>query len=279
MDELDDTKVPDEALEKTARLPRIIFDDGKEEEFRAGQSKILEMIAANKSLSEILDRLVLLIEDQAPGMLGSILLLSEDGDHIKHGAAPSLPINYVRAIDGLAIGPKTGSCGTAMYRGQPVIVSDIMTDPLWAEYKGFADAAGLRACWSTPIMSGRGKVLGTFAMYYREPRSPTGDEASLTEVATRIAGIAIEHQAARETLARTKVELAKATHTATSAEAAASTAPEVTHLLDEIVATTDAGVNLLNEDEPDLVRLREVLAKINRHGKEALNVLARIPRK
>src|SRR5215213_1386039 len=181
---------------KTAKLPRLdsgafrIESEKKEEEFRSGQSRILQKLAANAPLSEILERLV---------------LLSEDGDHVRHGAAPSLPQEYVQAIYGSAIGPKHGSCGTAMYRGEPVVVTDIVSDPLWEDYKDLAVANGLRACWSTPILSGRGKVLGSFAMYYREPRTPTGEEAGLTEVATRIAGLAIEHHAAKAILARTQI--------------------------------------------------------------------------
>src|ERR1044072_8170015 len=128
------------------------------------------------------------MEAQPPEMLCSVLLLSADGNHIEHGAAPSLPEQYVKAVDGAPIGPKHGSCGTAMYRGEPDVVTDIASDPLWEDYKELAMANGLRACWSTPILSGRGKVLGSFAMYYHEPRTPTGDEADLTEVATRIEG-------------------------------------------------------------------------------------------
>ena len=165
-----------------------------EADFQAGQSRVLRMIAASAPLSEILTSLVLLIEAQSPEMLCSVLLLSDDGNHIQHGAAPSLAPQYVKAVDGAPIGPKHGSCGTAMYRGKPVIVTDIFGDPLWEDYRDLAAASGLRACWSTPIMSSRGKVLGSFAMYYSEPRTPTGEEAHLTDVATYIAGLAIEHQ-------------------------------------------------------------------------------------
>ena len=184
--------VSDATQDQTRPLPDITAHKN-DEAFRAGQSKVLEMIAANAPLGEILKSLVLLIEAQSPEMLCSVLLLSNDGNHIRHGAAPNLPEQYVRAVDGAPIGPKHGSCGTAMYRGQPVIVTDILTDPLWEDYRDLAAGTGLRACWSTPIMSGRGKVLGSFAMYYRQPRTPTGDEARLTVVATHIAGIAIEH--------------------------------------------------------------------------------------
>lgn len=279
MEDLDKTLIPNEPLEttgaKTARLPRLAADK-TEEEFRVGQSRTLEMIAANAPLSEILKRLVLLIEAQSPDMLCSVLLLSDDGDHIRHGAAPSLPEDFIRAIDGAQIGPKNGSCGTAMYRGQPVIVNDILVDPLWEDYRELAEASGLRACWSTPIMSGRGKVLGSFAMYYREPRTPTEAEAGLTDVATRIAGLAIEQQLAREILARTQTELAQATRAATTGEAAVSVADEIHHQLDAIVNHADQGLELLNEDKPDFVRLREALKNIAGGARQALEVITRI---
>jgi GAF domain-containing protein len=187
------------AAAKTQKLPAIgSATQNDEERFREEQQRIEEMINANTPLSEILSRLVLMIESQSPEMLGSILLLSEDGNHVKHAVAPSLPESYVKLIDGSPIGPKHGSCGTAMFRGKPVIVSDIATDPLWDDYRQFAQPIGLAACWSTPILSSKGKVLGSFAMYYREPRTPNGDEKHLTEVATKLAAKAIEHQVARE---------------------------------------------------------------------------------
>lgn len=202
MDDLKQTELQSEQTDtsaaKTQELPLVpLFAEEDEKNFRGAQRQIKAMIAANAPLSEILSSLVLLIEAQSPEMLCSVLLLSDDGNHIRHGAAPSLPENYIRAIDGSPIGPKHGSCGTAMFRGKPVIVTDIFTDPLWEEYRGFAAAIGVAACWSTPIMSSKGKVLGSFAMYYREPRTPTGSETSLTNLATHLAGLAIEHHASR----------------------------------------------------------------------------------
>lgn len=202
---MDDPKQPESAKEQydptsapTQALPRIApKPPADDSEFKAEQNRILRMIAANAPLGEILNNLVLLIEAQSPDMLCSVLLLSDDGDHIQHGAAPSLSPQYVKAIDGSPIGPKNGSCGTAMYRGKSVIVTDIFEDPLWEDYKDLVRGSGLRACWSTPILSGRGKVLGSFAMYYREPRTPTGEEAHLTSVATYIAGLAIERKSSQ----------------------------------------------------------------------------------
>ena len=166
--------------------------------FAAEQKRIDEMIAANAPLRDVLSELVLMIEAQSPEMLCSILLLSDDGNHVRHAVAPSLPENYVKVIDGSPIGPKHGSCGTAMFRGKPVIVTDIATDPLWDDYRNFASAIGMAACWSTPILSSKGKVLGSFAMYYREARGPKPEEQHLTNVATKLAARAIEHSVARE---------------------------------------------------------------------------------
>jgi PAS domain S-box-containing protein len=179
---------------------RDITQRKKEEAFAAGQGGVLEMIAASAPLVDILTRLVLLMEAQADEMLCSILVLSPDGVHVKHGAAPSLPEAYVKAVNGAPIGPCNGSCGTAMYLKRPVVVTDVMTDPLWANYRHLAEICGLRACWSTPILSSQGDVLGSFAMYRQERRGPNAKEAHLTEVATHIAGIAIERQRVQETL-------------------------------------------------------------------------------
>src|SRR5437773_7173593 len=166
----------------------------KEEPFYAGQGRILEMIAASAPLADILTRIVLLMEAQSDGLRCSILLLSNDGKHVRHGAAPSLPEAYVKAVDGLPIGPRVGSCGTAMYLRKAVVVTDVLTDPLWSDYRDLAKSCGLRACWSTPIISSRGDLLGSFAMYRQEPRGPNADETRLTEAATQIASIAIERQ-------------------------------------------------------------------------------------
>ena len=165
-----------------------------EKALECGEQNVEDLIAANAPLAEILSTLVCMIEVQSPGMLCSVLLLSPDGNHIQHGAAPNLPGHYVKAIDGSPIGPKSGSCGTAMYRGERVVVTDILTDPLWEDYRELAKGTDLRACWSTPILSRRGKVLGSFAMYYTKRQAPSGEEARLTEVATRLAAKAIENQ-------------------------------------------------------------------------------------
>ena len=181
-------------------ISRDITTRRREEMFRAAQHQVLEMIATGTALPAVLDRLVLMVEQQTDGMLCSVLLLDDDGRTLRHGAAPSLPVDYMRAIDGLSIGPTVGSCGTAMHFGTRVIVTDIETDPLWAPYRETALRFGLRACWSTPIFSPQRKVLGSFAMYYGQPRSPKDEEIQLIENGANIARIAIEHQRASQAL-------------------------------------------------------------------------------
>ncbi len=165
---------------------------------REEQAHILEMIASSAPLENVLDHLMHLIESQLTGIYGSVLLLDEDGIHLRHGAAPSLPAAYTKAIDGVSIGPNVGSCGSAAYRREAVMVADIASDPLWADYRELAALHGLRSCWSTPIVSHRGAVLGTFAMYSEEVREPKPEETRLIEIATRIAGIAIERKQTEE---------------------------------------------------------------------------------
>lgn len=179
-------------------VSRDISDRKRAEFLRAEQGRILEMIATNRPLSEVLDSLLHVIEGQLPGVLGSILLLDEEGTHLSHGAAPSLPESYNQRVHGLAIGPAAGSCGTAAWRRESVEVADVFADPLWAEYCHLVAPLSLRSCWSTPILSHEGAVLGTFAMYSKEARKPNRTETHIVDIATGIAGIAIERRQAEE---------------------------------------------------------------------------------
>jgi formate hydrogenlyase transcriptional activator len=147
------------------------------------------------------------VEEQSSDVLSWLLLLDANGIHLRHAAAPRLPNSYIEAIDGVAIGPTGGSCITAAYRSAPVVVSDIAVDPLWADYRHLPLAHGLRACWSAPIVSSEGKVLGTFAMYYREPRSPSPQDLYVLEQIASLAAISIKHQRAEEKLRQDEMEL------------------------------------------------------------------------
>ncbi|HSR29708.1 MAG TPA: PAS domain S-box protein [Anaerolineae bacterium] len=167
---------------------------------QAGQRQFLELLATGGDFSETLHSLVRLIEDQWPGMLGLILLLDEDGRHLHIGASVSLPKDYVQSIEGLEIGPMVGSCGTACYRRERVIVEDTATDPRWDSLRDLALEYSLRACWSEPVFSPDGQVVGTFAMYYRQPRAPTEAELRTIEMAAHLIGVAIEHRRAEQAL-------------------------------------------------------------------------------
>ncbi len=162
---------------------------------------VLAAIAAGKPLSEVLEELLSAVE-AADGhtMRTSVLILSRDGRHLRHGAAPSLPSAYNAAIDGILVGEGVGCCGTAASRGTPVYVSDIVTDPLWMNFRDLALNHGLRACWSTPIQATDGSMLGTFALYYSEPRTPTVADIDTIAIITQTAALAIERYRFEERL-------------------------------------------------------------------------------
>jgi len=156
---------------------------------------ILQRISVGTRLTDILDFIVRGIQSRTPETLCSILLLDACGEHLTHGSAPDLPKAYSASIDGATIGPQVGSCGTAAYERREIFVADIATDVLWADYKHLALAHGLAACWSSPFFSTSGKVLGTFAVYWREPRPEVSDIARrYVEAATKLAAIAIESE-------------------------------------------------------------------------------------
>jgi PAS domain S-box-containing protein len=180
------------------------------ESLLAGEKRLLEMVARGDSLIRILDSLCLFVEEQADGVIASILLQDANGKQLRHGAAPSLPKGYNDAMDGCFIGPSEGSCGTAAFHGKQIIVSDIATDPLWDNYRDRALAYSLRACWSTPILSAEGKVIGTFALYYRAPRSPSLlDQETIAQI-TDLAGVAIQRKLAEDALRQSQAYLAEA---------------------------------------------------------------------
>ena len=166
----------------------------------ATHSLTMSALANGAPLAEVLTTLVLGVEAEHPGALGSVLLLDAAGTHLLTGAAPSLPAFYNEAIHGVAIGPAVGSCGTAAFTGERVLVADIQTDPLWTDFKAVAAQAGLAACWSEPIRSSRGRVVGTFAFYYAQPRLPGEAEINTIVTAARLAAMAIERTQANEAL-------------------------------------------------------------------------------
>jgi len=246
---------------------------------RDGESRILEMIARDAPLEEILENLVHGVEAQFTGLLCSVLLLDEDGQHARHGAAPSLPEHYTKAIDGLCIGPKAGSCGTAMYRREPVIVTDILQDPLWEPYRGVAEPYGFRACWSTPILAHSGNALGSFAMYYREPRSPSPAETRALEMATHLGGIAIERKLAREErerLRQAQADLAHINRVTTMGELTASLAHEIKQPTTAALINAKTCLRWLGRDDPNISEAREAASRMVKDVTRAADIIGRI---
>ena len=173
--------------------------------FLSTQRKIFEVTSKWwNARGSWLTALISAIEALDEGVIGSVLLLDDDGQRILHGAAPGLPIAYISLVEGSTIGPQAGSCGTAMFRKELVIVDDTYSDPLWANYRGWAQRFHLRACWSSPILASNGKVLGTFAMYFREPREPDDWELQLIQDATAAAALSINHVRTLEAEERSK---------------------------------------------------------------------------
>uniref|UniRef100_UPI0035C9B7C2 PAS domain-containing protein n=1 Tax=uncultured Sphingomonas sp. TaxID=158754 RepID=UPI0035C9B7C2 len=169
-----------------------VTDRARADALRNTQNELLEAAVEDAPLAKLLETLLATVEQHSDsGMLGSILLATEDGLHLRHGAAPSLPNAYNDAIDGIAVAQGVGSCGTAAHRKEPVYVTDLATDPLWTDFRDLAVAHGLRACWSTPILSAAGVLQGTFAMYYREPREPTPADLEVVSLITRTASLVI----------------------------------------------------------------------------------------
>ena len=163
--------------------------------------RVLELAVGDKPLEETLGELLGIVESTSQtGVLGSVLLLDEDGRHLRHGAAPSLPREYCAAIDGAEIGPSVGSCGTAAYTSEPVFVTDIANDPLWADFRELALAHQLRACWSIPILTTGRRVVGTFAMYHREPREPTVRDLALVDLVIQTAALVIDRKRSQAAL-------------------------------------------------------------------------------
>jgi GAF domain-containing protein len=170
----------------------VLNDINKSDEILRGQTNILKMIIEDEETEPILKEIIFLLESQAPNMKSSIVLLDETGNYLAKSIGPSLPEDYLKLIPGVPIGPLAGSCGTAAYLRELVIVEDIHTDPRWKAFQEVIKPFSLGACWSMPIMSKKGTVLGSFAMYYDHVRKPTHDEIELLKFVVSLAGLTIE---------------------------------------------------------------------------------------
>jgi PAS domain S-box-containing protein len=200
----------------------------------------LEMIAGSASLTDILNDLCDAIDQQAEGLICTVLLMDADGHRLWPIAGPRVPEGWTKIITPLEIGPRVGSCGTAAYHKRLVIVSDVATDPLWADFKDAVVAHGLRACWSQPLVSTTGEVVGTFAMYYTKPRSPGEHELQLIERAARLALIAVERERARKALEKAFDEIRTLKDRLYKENLALREEIDQTSMFEEIVGTSSA---------------------------------------
>ena len=171
------------------------------------ERRSLELIAGGARLGDILTDLCAAIDAQDPGLMCAVMLADEDGTHLRPAAGPRIPAEWTQLITPLRIGPDVGACGAAAYRKQPVFVADIASDPQFKDFRKAALRHGLRAAWSMPLISKTGAVLGTFGMYYREPRAPTGRDMALAEGAAQLAVIAIESEQNQAALQRALAQI------------------------------------------------------------------------
>lgn len=169
-----------------------ITERKRAEQWQQHYADTLGLITAEAPTGVVLESLASFAEGQADALLCSILRLSPDGKRLLHGAAPSLPAFYNQAIDGTGIGPDIGSCGAAAFTGCLVISEDVMLDPNWAPWRELAQQAGVRSCWSQPILSSANKVLGTFAIYHREPATPRAQDLELIRQSAGLAAVVLE---------------------------------------------------------------------------------------
>jgi two-component system, cell cycle sensor histidine kinase and response regulator CckA len=234
------------------------------EALKAAEGRVLELIASRAPLKETFEMIVRLIEEQADGMLCSILLIDDDGNHLRQGAAPSLPQSFNRGVDGEAIGPNAGSCGAAAYLREPVVVTNIVNDPRWRDYRDLAIAHGLAACWSTPILTAEGALLGTFAMYYRQPRSPTAEHERLIESAVRLARIAIERQRNEDALRLQAQMVAQYQKMEVVGQLAGGIAHDFNNLLSVIAGYGDLLLRQLEPGHPARGRLEHIVQATDR---------------
>ncbi len=208
------------------------------EQHERSHNQVLKLLAKDAPLSKILEVIVLGVEKDNPGSLGSILLLDKDGKYLSSQVAPSLPDFYKSAMDSIKIELGVGSCGTAVFTGKRVIIENIQTHPYWTAYKDLAAQARLGACWSEPIKNAAGKVLGTLAIYHHDPYSPTGADIRRIEQTANLIGIALEKQLAREAL------LESTQHLRTLIE----TTPDCVKLIDSkgiVLSINDAGLKMM----------------------------------
>ncbi len=187
-------------IDESRFTPEEIHQSRRRVDMIEWEQRLLEITSGGEGLSVVLHELALSAEAILPGALGAITLLGADGRRLQFGSAPNLPSEFIQAVAGLEIGANSGSCGTAAYLKEAVLVSDINEDPRWSSLRHLASPYGLRACWSVPLLSRRGRVLGTLDVYFQEPRVATPEDVSTLERTAHYAAVAIEMKGAEQEL-------------------------------------------------------------------------------
>ncbi len=235
---------------------------------------VLELLTAHAPLSKILDFIARSVEEDDPGALCSVLLVDESGTRLVHAAAPSLPEFYVRAVDGLRIGDGVGACGTAAFRGTRVVIDDGVTHPYAAEFRGLLEQAGLRACWSQPILCADRSVLGTLATYRRQPHTPTDREIETIESAAGYVCLAVERTRAEEQRRRLEARVQNSQKLESLGVLAGGIAHDFNNLLTVVLSYTDLARGQLPEDSPVRPLLKEIERAADRAAELAKQMLA-----
>jgi PAS domain S-box-containing protein len=235
---------------------------------------VLELLTAHAPLSTILDFIARSVEDDDPGALCSILLVDESGQRLVHAAAPNLPPSYVRAIDGLPVGDCVGACGTAAFRRERVVLDDVRTHPYGADFREVVERAGLRACWSQPILSADRTVLGTFATYRRQPHTPSAREIESVEAAAGYACLAVERTRAEEQRRRLEARVRNSQKLESLGVLAGGIAHDFNNLLTVVLSYADLARNQLPDDSPVRPLIKEIDRAAERAAELAKQMLA-----
>jgi len=255
------------------------IDDRKRAEAQlAGEKRLLEMVASSCPLTDVLTALCRFVEVTSADCHCGVYLIDWSGPRFRNGAVPSLPATFNDPTDGLPVRREIGPCGQAALFRQQVIAIDLETDPLWQEsaIRPLALAHGIRSHWSTPIYARDGRVLGTFAIFHREPARPTRVQQDLIAQVTHIASIAIERALSEAALDKLRSELAHVTRVMSLGALTASIAHEVNQPLSGIITNASTCLRMLNADPPNVDGARETARRTIRDGNRASEVIARL---
>ena len=262
--------------QRTAELSEAVLHlrievEGRQrsEQDLAAKNRTLELIAQDAELPTVLRSVLETIEQRDPELITSLFLIDPDGRHLRLAATLRLPKEYCDAVDGAEIGPAHGSCGTAAHLRKRVIASDTFTDPLWANYRVIVERHGLRACWSTPIISPRGELLGTFGIYHRTPAAPTEDQIKLVDLAVHIAAVAISHDRAERDMNRLEQQLRRAQ----KMEAIGTLAGGIAHGFNNLLVPILGYAELLHQEFAHHPAAREQLREIINASREAKSLV------